>query len=235
MAWALPALLGGVGIALIIISLQGSGDAPTTSLPPIVPPSSSAVAQGSPSVVETASALPTETTAPTEAPSPTPTPLPEDVVAEQLEIPSVGINVIVRQSEDEATNQFPPRDAAYVLQGGSQPGRNTNSYISAHANEWLFKPLWNVQLGAEILVRMSNDQVLRYTVTEIRPNVPCPDPNTDPALDPPDPPPVLELYDTCDEGVFWLQPTPYERLTLQTSQGFNRNWGEFVVVAEPAQ
>ena len=31
----------------------------------------------------------------------------------------------------------------------------------------------------------------------------------------------------------WSAPTDHERLTLQTSQGYNRNWGEFIVVAEP--
>jgi hypothetical protein len=31
-----------------------------------------------------------------------------------------------------------------------------------------------------------------------------------------------------------MMPTPSERLTLQTSQGFNRNYGELVIVAEPA-
>ena len=38
----------------------------------------------------------------------------------------------------------------------------------------------------------------------------------------------------CSQGAFWSAPTKHERLTLQTSQGFNRNWGEFIVVAEPA-
>ncbi len=99
----------------------------------------------------------------------------------------------------------------------------------------LFKPLWNVQPGAEILVRMSDETVLRYVVTEVRPNVPCPDPNADPALNPPDPPLALQIHDTCAEGALWTQPTPYERLTLQTSQGYNRNWGELVIVAQPVE
>ena len=35
----------------------------------------------------------------------------------------------------------------------------------------------------------------------------------------------------CDTS--WTLPTPTERLTLQTSQGFNRNYGELVIIAEP--
>ena len=70
-------------------------------------------------------------------------------------------------------------------------------------------------------------------VTEVRPNVACPDPGADPALNPPNPPLALQIHDNCDEGGFWTQPTDHERLTLQTSQGYNRNWGELVVIAKP--
>jgi hypothetical protein len=230
-AWGLPAVLAVVGIVLIVLGTRDGGG-PTVSLPPIVEPSASEVAQASPSPSESASDAPSESAAAT--PVPTPTPLPAGTTAVQLEIPSLGINVLVKQSMDDATDNFPPRDAAYILQGSSQPGQNNNSYIFAHAAETLFKPLWNVQLGAEVLIRMSDESVRQYVVTEVRPNVPCPDPNADPAMDPPDPPLALEVHDSCDEGLFWLQHTLYERITLQTSQGFNRNWGEFVVVAEPA-
>ena len=226
LAWALPAILGVVGITFIIIGTRGEDGGPTTTLPPIVEPSTSAVAQTSP--------IQAPSTTSSATPVPTQTPLPPGTMAVQLEIPTVGINVIIQQSQDDATDNFPPRDAAYVLQGSAQPGQNTNSYIFAHATEALFKPLWNVQVGAEVLIRMSDESVRRYIVTEVRPNVPCPDANADPAMNPPDPPLVLRLHDTCEEGVFWLQPTDHERITLQTSQGFNRNWGEFVVVADPA-
>lgn len=225
LAWAIPAILAAVGITLIVIGTLEADGGPTISLPPIVEPSASAVAQASPS--EAAS------TAASMTPQPTQTPLPAGIVAQQLEIPSVGINVLVQQSQDDATDNFPPRDAAYILQGSSQPGQNTNSYIFAHATEALFKPLWNVQVGAEVRILMSDTSVRLYIVTEVRPNVPCPDPDADPALNPPDPPLVLRLHDDCEAGLFWLQPTDHERITLQTSQGFNRNWGEFVVIAEP--
>jgi hypothetical protein len=227
-SWALPLLLAVAGVALIIVgSLDLEAD-PSPTLPPIATPTP--VAQASPSTTPSSSAgLPS--TSPTATPSPTP--LPADVVAVQLEVPSVGINVLVRQSQDAATDSFPPDDAAYILRAGSQPGRGTNSYVFAHALNTLFKPLWNVQVGAEVLVRMTDDSILRYVVSEVRPNVPCPDPDADPALNPPDPPLALQIHDTCDEGVFWTQPTDHERLTLQTSQGYNRNWGELVIVADP--
>jgi hypothetical protein len=226
-SWALPIGLAVTGVVLIIVGSLWTRSEPTPSLPPIATPTP--VAQASPTETP-ASAAPSAASV---APTPTPSPLPDDVVAEQLEIADVGINVLVKQSTDAETDSFPPSDAAYILRSGHQPGRNNNSYIFAHAELSLFKPLWNVQIGAEVLVRMSDGTVLRYVVTEVRPNVPCPDPDADPASDPPNPPLALQIHDNCDEGAMWTWDTPYERLTLQTSQGFNRNWGELVVIARP--
>jgi hypothetical protein len=233
-AWALPIVLGLVGVVLIIAGSIGSAEPPAASLPPIARPSETPSPTAEPTTTPTASgsAVPTESSTPT--PEPTPTPLPDTVVAEQMEIASVGINIAVRQSTSAGTDSFPPTDAAYILRSSSQPGRNANSYIFAHALNTLFKPLWNVQIGAEVLIRMSDDSVLRYIVTEVRPNVACPDPDADPALNPPNPPLALQIHDDCSEGAFWTAGTDHERLTLQTSQGYNRNWGELVVVAKPA-
>lgn len=224
-SWALPIILGVVGVALIIAGSLDLGDPPAPSLAPILTPTP--VAIGSP----TPEATPEPSIS--SAPTPTATPLPDTVTAEQLQVPSVGINVLVRQSTDAATDAFPPHDAAYILRSGHQPGRNQNAFIFAHAENSLFKPLWNVQIGADVLVRMSDDSVLTYVVTEVRPNVPCPDPDADPAQNPPNPPLALQITDNCDEGASWTFDTPYERLTLQTSQGFNRNWGELVIIARP--
>jgi hypothetical protein len=234
-SWALPIILGVAGVALIIAGSLRVGEEPSASLPPIARP--------------TASPAPTDTPEPSAPPSDpdssgspsvepresaAPTPLPSDVTAVQMEIPSVGINIAVRHSASPETDTFPPTDAAYILQRSSQPGRNENSYVFAHALNTLFKPLWNVQIGAEVLVRMSDDSILRYVVTEVRPNVPCPDPDADPALNPPNPPLALQIHDNCIEGGRWTGTTGYELLTLQTSQGYNRNWGELVVIAERA-
>jgi sortase family protein len=228
-SWALPIILGVAGVALIIIGTFEPTAQPSPTLAPIR--TATPVAAASPSASEPSSSVPS-TSPPTATPSPTP--LPDSVVAAQIEVPSVGINILVKQSTSAETDSFPPDDAAYILRAGHQPGRGQNSYMFAHALNTLFKPLWNVQVGAEVLVRMSDDSVLRYVVTEVHPNVACPDPDADPALNPPDPPLALQIHEDCSEGIFWTQDTAYERLTLQTSQGYNRNWGELVVVAKPA-
>jgi hypothetical protein len=235
-SWALPIILAVAGVALIILGSLELGGEPTPSLPAISTPTP--IAQASPTPDPTPSDSATAPASPTVEPTatPAPTPLPDDVVAAQLQVRSVGINVLVKQSTSQETDSFPPSDAAYILRGGSQPGRNTNSYIFAHAVNHLFKPLWNVQIGAEVLIRMSDDSVREYRVTEVRPNVACPDPGAT-TNNPEDfgitPPLALQIHDDCSEGARWTAPTDYERITMQTSQGYNRNWGELVVIAEP--
>ena len=208
-SWALPIILGVVGVALIIIGTLDLDAEPTASLPPIATATPTQVAEATPTPEPSASASPSSSVEPTE--EPTPSPLPSSVTAVQLGVPSVGINVAVKHSNSAEIDGFPPSDAAYILQAGQQPGRNMNSYIFAHAINSLFKPLWNVQVGAEVLVRMSDESVLRYLVTEVRPNVPCPDPDADPANNPEafgvEPPLALQIHDDCDQGAFWTVQT----------------------------
>jgi hypothetical protein len=149
-------------------------------------------------------------------------------VAQRLAVPALGINVAVFPARP-ADELFPPYAGAYIHSISAQPGRGTNSYLFAHAVQGLFLPLWYAQVGQEVLVQMTDGQVLRYVVTRVVRDVPCPDP-TKPK--PPNLPPALANATHCDTS--WMMPTPSERLTLQTSQGFNRNYGELVIVAEPA-
>jgi Sortase domain len=232
--WLLPLLLAVAGGGLIIAGQLDVDADPSPSLPDIPDPTPTLVARATPTDE------PSATASVSPSPTPSPVPLPEDVVAVQLQIDAVGINVRVLAASDPATCSFPPSEAAYVLCDGTQPGRNGNSYIFAHAINSLFKPLWNVRVGDEVEVLMSDGLVLRYRVTEVRPNVACPDPDADPALNPEAFGVTLPLAlryagDDCDEGVAWTRPVDHERLTLQTSQGYNRNWGELVIVADPIQ
>jgi len=234
----LPLVLAVAGVALIIVGQLDLDSPSVSSLPPIPDPTATPIALATP----TPSSDPTGSGGPTatEQPTPEPTPIPKDWVAVQLQIESVGINVPVEQSQSLATDSFPPDHAAFILRRGSQPGRGTNSYMFGHALLDLFKPLWNVQLGARVKILMSDGAVLRYVVTEVHPNVPCPDDNPpNPELNPEalgvEMPLALQQADDCAAGVAWTLPTDHERLTLQTSQGYNRNWGELVVVAEPVE
>jgi hypothetical protein len=193
---------------------------PTSSLPPIPTP-----------VAATARPTPAPSLAPSETPQPTPvpTPIPADWVITQLQVESVGVNVAVQALP---AGQPLGTCCAYLLARSEQPGRGTNAYIAGHALLPLLKGLWNVQVGAEVRVLMSDGAVLRYRVTEVRPNVSCPDPNAPPMTI--TPPLALQYAPPgCVEGASWTAPTDHEQLTMQTSQGFNRNWGELIVIALP--
>jgi hypothetical protein len=215
----LPLFLAVIGVSLILAA-QLPVDKPGASLPGIPEQSEVAVVTPSPTPVESGA---------TPAPTPTGTPIPEDWVAVQLEVSSVALNVAVKHAT-VGQGTFPPADAAYILYQSSEPGRGTNTYIVGHALQHLFKRLWNVQLGAEVKILMSDGAVLRYVVTEIHPNVACPDERADPM---PNPPLALQYAAPGCPGARWAVPTDHERLTLQTSQGFNRNWGELIIVADP--
>ena len=236
----LPLILAVTGVVLIIVGQLDLDSPPVSSLPPIPDPSGTPVAVATPTPSTEPSASGSATASEVPEPTPEPTPIPDDWVAVQLQIESVGINVPVEQSRSLATDSFPPDHSAFILRRGSQPGRGTNSYMFGHALVDLFKPLWNVQLGARVKILMSDGVVLRYVVTEVHPNVPCPDDNPpNPQLNPEavgvEPPLALQHADDCAAGVAWTQPTDHERLTMQTSQGYNRNWGELVVVADPVE
>ena len=220
----LPLTLAVLGIALILVGQLPLDETPLPSLAPIATPSPVAETE-TPSAVSS----PTEG-ATTAQPTPEPTPIPATWVATQIQVESVGVNVqVVRLQPGEPLGDC----CAYLLPNTSDPGHGTNSYIAAHALLPLFKGLWNVHIGAEVRVLMSDGQVLHYRVTEVHPNVSCPDADADPMPDPP----LALLYAPpgCDDGGRWTAATDHERLTLQTSQGYNRNWGELVVVALPIQ
>lgn len=215
-----PLLLAVAGVALILAgSLRIDEPGPTLSGIPD-PTSPVAVASATPRPPSPGISV---------EPTPSATPIPDDRVATQLEIASVDINVAVKHAVQGQCG-FPPDDAAYVLCQSLEPGHGGNSYIVGHALQHLFKRLWNVVLGAEVKILMSDGEVLTYVVTEVHPNVSCPDSRNPPM---PDPPLALIHAAPGCPGAAWIRPTDYERLTLQTSQGFNRNYGELVIVAEP--
>lgn len=226
--FAVPLLLAVAGAVLIIAGQLNLDQGPAgSSLPPIG--ESTRTPSPQPTVVPSVVSV-----EPTPSVSPTPTPTPDPGwVATQLQITSIGLNIKVHKATTAAQCGFPPEYDAWVLCEGQEPGRGGNAYIFAHARRGMFLPLWNVQLGADVKILMSDGQVLLYQVTEIHPNVSCPD--TEAPKMPANLEPLALKYAEpgCGQGVFWTGPADHERLTLQTSQGFNRNWGEFIVVADP--
>jgi LPXTG-site transpeptidase (sortase) family protein len=142
---------------------------------------------------------------PTATPSLTPSPSPVGVVAKRIRIERLGINL--RIVEGDGTDA--PLNKAAHYPGTSWPGGGTNIYIYAHAQKGMFLPLWDAKVGDEVLLDLADGTTARYVVTEVLPKV-------------------------AWNALQYLEPTPTERLTLQTSTSYTPTAPRFVVIAEPA-
>jgi len=147
--------------------------------------------------------------------SPPPTPLPPTPLSPlpdgyRIQIPRLAIDLALREGdiERDTIDQQTPEHYAFHLPGTAIPGAGANSYIYAHARVGMFLSLWNVRLGDVVWISTPDGRALRYVVSEIHPRVPPAD-------------------------VTWTEPSPPERLTLQTSTGPNPGDPRFVVIALP--
>lgn len=229
---------GGITLALTVLVLFAATCVATqpASVAPSPTPRTDITATATPRPSTTPRV--TATPAPTPTATPSPTPIVENWIADHILIEDLGIDIPVRQSGGAADDEFPPDCCAFVMTATSQPGRGANSFIFAHALDHLFKPLWSAQLGQSVVLTMSDGIELVYEITEIHPNVWCPDaapPN--PELNPSslgiNTAPALRGPAGECTGASWAGHSDTERITLQTSQGYNRNWGELIIVAEP--
>ena len=129
----------------------------------------------------------------------------------RIQIPRLGIDLPVAEGDisRDIDQQKTPVDFAFHLPGTAIPGQGSNTYLYAHARAGMFLTLWNARPGDEVFISTPDLRVIKYVVQETHPRV-----------------------DYTD--VSWVQPTPAERLTLQTSTGPNPTDPRFVVVAVPA-
>jgi LPXTG-site transpeptidase (sortase) family protein len=128
----------------------------------------------------------------------------------RVRVPRLGIDLPIAEGviERDIDQQLTPEGYAFHLPGTGIPGEGTNTYLYAHARIGMFLSLWNAQVGDDVTITAPDGSVRRYVVSEVRPRVPPTD-------------------------VSVAQPTPDERLTLQTSTGPNPTDPRFVVIALP--
>jgi hypothetical protein len=93
--------------------------------------------------------------------------------------------------------------------GSAWPGDGSNIYIYGHARTGMLITLWRVQVGDPIRLDLADGTSRTYVVTKVLPKVP---------------------YD----AVKYLEPTPTEQLTVQTSTSYYPTAPRFVVIAVPA-
>ncbi|OLC51272.1 MAG: hypothetical protein AUI58_05275 [Chloroflexi bacterium 13_1_40CM_2_70_6] len=128
----------------------------------------------------------------------------------RIQIPRLAIDLPIAEGDvqRDTVDQQTPENFAFHLPGTGIPGKGSNSYIYSHARRGMFLSLWNAVEGDDVWISTPDRSALHYVVSEVHPRVPPAD-------------------------VVWVQPTPAERLTLQTSTGPNREDPRFVVIALP--
>ena len=141
---------------------------------------------------------------PTATPLVTPSPAPQGIVATRIRIPRLGINL--RIVEGDGVDAPLKRAAHYP--GTGWPDQGTNIYLYAHAQTGMFLSLWDAKVGDEVFLDLKDESTRRYVVTEVLPKV-------------------------AWNALEYLDPTPTERLTLQTSTSYTATAPRFIVIAVP--
>ena len=136
-------------------------------------------------------------------PSPSPA-LEPGIRANRIRIARLGIDLAIVEGDGIDA----PIGKAAHYPGSAWPGGGSNIYIYAHARIGMFINLWQVQIGDTVELTLVDGTTRTYVVTEILPKVPF-------------------------DAVKYLQPTPTEQLTLQTSTSYYATAPKFVVITVP--
>ena len=118
----------------------------------------------------------------------------ETSLPKQIIIPSLGIDLAVKQAKVVGGYWEVFTDSAGWGEGSGIPGEAGNQVIFAHARDGLFLPLRRVETGMKVYV-LVEDRWYSYEVTEVN-----------------------EVYPNDTEVI---APTEDERLTLYTCSGFS--------------
>jgi LPXTG-site transpeptidase (sortase) family protein len=127
------------------------------------------------------------------------------IQANRIVIARLGIDLTIVEGDGI---DAPIGKAAHYPSSG-WPGGGTNIYIYGHARVGMFIRLWDVQVGDTVQLGLVDGTTRTYVVTKILPTVPW-------------------------DAVQYLEPTPTEQLTLQTSTSYYPTAPRFVVIAVPA-
>jgi LPXTG-site transpeptidase (sortase) family protein len=207
-AWLLLAV-GGVGLgAAVAVALGG--------FPAASPGPSPGTAQASPAFTD----LPLVTVPPvdaTAAPSASPDPgsaspsagpsdgAAQEIRAKRIRIPRLDIDLAIIEGDGIDA----PIGKAAHYPGSAWPGGRSNIYVYGLAQEGMFISLWQARNGDEVELDLVDGSTRTYVVTKVLPKVPW-------------------------DAVEYLEPTPQEQLTLQTSTSYEPTAPRFVVIAVPA-
>lgn len=130
----------------------------------------------------------------------------EGIRATRIRIPRLEIDLPIIEGDGI---DAPIDKAAHYPDTAWPDGELKNIYIYGHAQEGMFLTLWEAELGDEVILELEDGTERTYVVTEVLPEVPW-------------------------DALEYLDPTPTEQLTLQTSTSYEPTSPKFIVIAEPA-
>jgi LPXTG-site transpeptidase (sortase) family protein len=208
-------LVAVVAIVAVAVGLSMAlGVGPTGTTPATTTPGTGLGASPAFSDLPLVTVAPAATRAPTASPpdtgsvtaSPPPTPAAErGIRANRIRIARLGINLAIIEGDGIDA----PIGKAAHYPGSAWPGNGSNIYIYGHAREGMFITLWGARVGDPIELDLVDGTSRTYVVTKVLPKVPF-------------------------DAVTYLEPTPSEQLTLQTSTSYYPTAPRFVVIAVPA-
>jgi len=199
-------VLAAAGVAFVLGGGPGGmgGATPSPTASPTLP-ASLAPESGSPEL----SGAPPQSAAPGSASPGSPTPPTVDgepgIRANRIKIGRLGIDLAVIQGDGIDA----PIGKAAHFPSSAWPGGGSNIYIYGHARTGMFIRLWDARVGDTVQLGLVDGTTRTYVVTKILPTVPW-------------------------DAVQYLEPTPTEQLTLQTSTSYYPTAPRFVVIAIPA-
>jgi LPXTG-site transpeptidase (sortase) family protein len=127
------------------------------------------------------------------------------IVARRIRIARLGINLRIVEGDGVDA----PMNKAAHFPGTGWPGGGINIYLYGHAQKGMFLSLWDAKVGDEVLLDLVDGTTARYVVTQVKPEIPW-------------------------NALQYTDPTPPERLSLQTSTSYTATAPRFLVIAEPA-
>ena len=127
------------------------------------------------------------------------------IQANRIKIDRLGIDLAIIQGDGIDA----PIGKAAHYPSSAWPGGGSNIYIYGHARTGMFIRLWDARVGDTVQLGLVDGTSRTYVVTKVLPTVPW-------------------------DAVQYLQPTPTEQLTLQTSTSYYPTAPRFVVIALPA-
>jgi LPXTG-site transpeptidase (sortase) family protein len=199
--------LGGTTLPAASTPVGVATPAPTDGRTQTPPASASAEPEPATGRPPDGSATPGASAAPTATPKPTPRPTSAtkgSIRAKRIHIARLGINLPIIEGDGIDA----PIGKAAHYPGSGWPGGGTNIYIYGHAREGMFITLWKARKGDTVVLDLVDGTSRAYVVTKVLPTVPW-------------------------DAVQYLDPTPKEQLTLQTSTSYYPTAPRFVVIAVP--